>query len=57
MKVYQVLGHVSVTVIQFLITPANVAARKIKCVYENWINYDLVHCLLGRVSVPVTSFS
>ncbi len=31
MKVYQVLGHVSVTVIQFLITPANVAARKIDC--------------------------
>jgi len=31
MKVYQVLGHVSVTVIQFLITPANVASRKIDC--------------------------
>ncbi len=43
MKVYPVLGRVSVPVIQFLITPANVAARKIKCVYENWITRDSVH--------------
>ncbi len=42
MKVYPVLGRVSVPVIQYLITPANVAAQKIECIYENWINYESV---------------
>ncbi len=49
--VYPVLGRVSVPVIQFLITPANVAARKIKCVYENWINYESVPSSRTRLCV------